>query len=156
MKALILAALLLDIQIARSWSYSGFLKVNVLDYELPDYLIEYCHKFDISPSLAYRWGLAESSHIADAISRKQGYGRFQITEVWFNEYARISRRTIKSDFKTFVLDDQRNCYIWAWSIAFWKRQGYNEREIAQIWLWGETGYTCNGRYSERYEKAIFD
>ena len=156
MKAILLAALFLDVQLARSWSYSGFLKVKVLDYKLPDYLIEYCHTFKIEPSLAYRWGLAESSHIVDAISRKQAYGRFQITAGWLGEYARISGRTIKSDAKTFLLDDQRNCYVFCWTIAFWRRQGYSDKQIANIYLFGEYGFVYDGRFSDRYVSAIFD
>jgi len=125
-------------------------------HKLPDYLIRECKRRNIDAEMAYWWGMAESSHRDYVISHKDAYGRFQITEGWLREYERITGRWRKPRPANDLLDDRFNCYLWAWTIAFWRRQGYEDATIAQIYLFGHFGHTVYGRKSEKYHKRIFN
>jgi hypothetical protein len=122
--------------------------------ELPDYIKQNCKRFGVKPELAYHWGMAESSHRDYVISHCLAYGRFQITEGWLREYERITSKR-KPRPVTDLLDDEFNSYLWAWTIYFWRKQGYTDETIAQIYLFGEYGHVYGGRYSETYRQRIF-
>lgn len=122
--------------------------------ELPGYIHNHCKRFGIEPELAYWWGMAESSHRDYVISHSLAYGRYQITEGWLREYERITSKR-KPRPVTDLLDDEFNSYLWAWTIYFWRKQGYTDETIAQIYLFGEYGHVYVGRYSETYRQRIF-
>jgi hypothetical protein len=127
------------------------------DYShLPDYLIEYCRGFNIPLHIADAWSFAESSHRTDAVSHAAAYGRYQIRRVWLDNYLWIKgfKPDAVQDTARFLTNDKNNCYIWAFSVAFWRRKGYDLPTIAQIWLYGQSG-VYDGRWSTSYHYKIF-
>ena len=129
---------------------------NYFKKVLPVYLIKYCNRYDIPLWYAYGVGQTESSHNSKAISHKNAYGRFQIKEVWLDNFLQIKKinKSKIDDVKTFLLNDKYNSYVWAYSVKVWRSIGYSYKEISQIWLFGESGF-LDGRYSKRYERNIF-
>jgi len=123
--------------------------------EMPEYLIKACNRYSIPWRLAFNWSFAESSHNTNKISKKDAYGRYQIKKVWLDDYCRIRRIKFPRDWEAYLLNDKNNVMIWAWTVNFWRKRGHTDKEIAQIWLFGLTGFK-EGGYSQRYEDIIFN
>jgi hypothetical protein len=124
--------------------------------KLPSYAVKLAKGFNVPLDIATKWSLAESSHNVQRISHKNAYGRYQITKILLAHYFDLTGKNIESirDVKKYLLDDFINCFIAYYMYHFWKKQGYNSRQIMQIWIHGETGY-LSGRYAYKYEKRIF-
>lgn len=123
--------------------------------EMPQYLIMACNLYNIPWRLAYNWSFAESSHNPKKVSHKEAYGRYQIKKVWLDDVCRLRKIKFPKNWQAYLLDDKNNCIIWAWSVNFWRRRGHSDKDIAQIWLFGLTGFR-EGGYSARYEDVIFN
>ena len=63
--------------------------------------------------------------------------------------------TIRGNWREFLHDDRKNCYLFAWSVRWWLNLGYTLEEIAQVHLFGHYAVTVDGRWSDRYNDLIF-
>lgn len=125
--------------------------------KLPEYAINMAKGFRIPLWLARNWSYKESSHNKNTISHKKAYGRYQIRYVWFVDYMRYQNRNPKNvkDYKKFLLNDYNNIYITYWSYAFWRRLGFDARNIMQVWLNGLEGVFRDDKWCYYYQYKIF-
>jgi len=124
--------------------------------QLPSYISNIARQYKIDIKIVEGWSYAESSHYkyghtGDAL------GRFGIRPCWFYDYLHYIGCDSNSirDYKKLLTDDRNNTEIACWSFAFWRRRGFTDREIMQIWLFGLHGVYEFGHWSDLYERRIF-
>ena len=121
----------------------------------PNYEVEFSEKFGIPMWYMRKFKMAESSGISTQVSHKNAYGWYQITEATLQHYCYLSGndRSRIRDAKSFLINEYNNTYIFCYMASYWLSEGYQLKDVAQIWLWG-IGNFKKGRYSKTFNDKI--
>ena len=139
----------------RSGPESDFITPERIWPHMPAFAWLYAELFDVPAWLMERVSYVESSHNPQAVSRKDCRGRYQFSRIHLEYYADMTGATIRGNWREFLHDDRKNCYLFAWSVRWLLNLGYTLEEIAQVHLFGHYAVTVDGRWSDRYNDLIF-
>ena len=122
--------------------------------QIPQHITNFSKMFNIPIQILSNWSFVESSHNPKTNSVKMAIGRYQITKAWLDDYMRYTGQAFPSNWIEYLKNDEANTWIACWTWDWYRKKGFSQAEILNMWFWGRVNVYSNGKWNHIYTEKI--